>query len=353
MRLFALALLAVSLPAAPIDGVVTNGTTGKPQAGATVTLFRVGGNGPESLQSVKTDAAGRFTIDREAAGPRLLQAAYDGVTYNKMIPPGAPSSGLEIQVYQSIAKPGAARVDQHMMLLEPQPDNRMSVSESYVWSNTGKTTFNDPAKGTLQFYLPPGAQGQVTVNVLAPQGMPIRRAPDKTATPNVLKVDFPIKPGESRIDLSYALPFTSPGEFAGKILYKGGPTRLIVPPGVSLAGTGVQNMGQGPMNATIYSTELPDFKLQITGTGVLRGQGDDTGGQGSTDSGSGSGGIAQIMPKLYGSTDPKTGFSGAVDAVKWLLLMVFAILSLGFALLYRAGAGVREAPVAKAKSGRR
>lgn len=348
-----IAVLAVSLRAAPIDGVVTNGTTGKPQAGATVTLFRVGGNGPESLQSVKTDAAGRFVINQEAAGPRLLQAAYDGVTYNKMIPPGAPSSGLEIPVYKSIAKPGAARVDQHMMLLEPQPDNHMSVSESYVWNNTGKTTFNDPAKGTMQFYLPPEAQGQVTVNVLAPQGMPIRRAPEKTGTPNVFKVDFPIKPGESRIDLSYALPFTSPGEFAGKVLYKGGPTRVIVPPGVSLAGAGLQNMGQGPMNANIYSTESPEFKLQVTGTGVLRGPSDDTGGQGGTDSGSGGSQIAQIMPKLYGSADPKTGFPGAVDAVKWVMLMVFAILSLGFALLYRAGAGVQEAPVIKAKSGRR
>ena len=260
-----LALTGAVVFAAPIDGVVTNGTTGKPQANATVTLFRVGQNGPETLESVKSDAAGHFVLQQDIPGPRLIQAAYDGVTYNRMVPPGTPSSNIEIKVYQSIAKPGSARVDQHMMLLEPQPDGKMAVSESYVWNNDGKTTYNDPAKGTLQFYLPPESQGQVTVNVLAPQGMPIRRAPEKTAIPNVFKVDFPIKPGESRIDLSYGLPFTSPGEFVSKIYYKGGPTRVIVPPGVTLAGSDLKDMGPGPMKATIYSTESTDLKIQGCG----------------------------------------------------------------------------------------
>ncbi len=349
MKFAALFLVAITAVAAPVDGIVTNGTTGKPQANATVTLFRVGQNGPETLESVKTDSAGHFVLQGDIPGPRLIQAAYDGVTYNKMVPPGTPSSNLEIKVYQSIAKPGAARVDQHMMLIEPQPDGKMAVSESYVWSNDGKTTFNDPARGTLQFYLPPETQGQVTVNVLAPQGMPIRRAPEKTGIPNVYKVDFPIKPGESRIDLSYGLPFSSPGEFVSKIYYKGGPTRVIVPPGVSLAGAGLTNMGPGPMKATIYSTESSDLKMQITGTGVLRGQENDTPDQ-SESSGSG---IKQIMPKLYASSDPKEGFGGAVDSVKWILLVVLGMLSVGFAILYRAGSEKPPATPAKARSGRR
>ena len=344
-------LCAFGLAAAPIDGVVTNGTTGKPQPNATVTLFRVGGNGPESLESVKTNAAGHFTLTQDVPGPRLIQAAFDGVTYNRMVPPGTPSSGIEIQVFQSIPKPGAARVDQHMMLLEPQPDGKLAVSESYVWNNSGKTTFNDPAKGTLQFYLPPAAQGQVTVNVLAPQGMPIRRAPEATAVPNVFKVDFPIKPGESRVDLTYGLPFNSPGEFASKVLYRGGPTRVIVPPGVTLAGADLQNMGAGPMNATIYSTAATDFKLQVTGTGILRGQASESAESGGNDSGGAGGQIAQIMPKLYASSDPKGGFAGAFDSVKWVLLLVASMLAVGFTILYRSGP--QQAISEKAKRGQR
>src|SRR5579862_477021 len=88
-------LLATSVANAAIDGTVINGTTGKPQPNATVTLFKVGGNGPESIQSVKSGPDGKFliTADAQGQGPRLVQAAFDGAVYNHMIPPGFPATG--------------------------------------------------------------------------------------------------------------------------------------------------------------------------------------------------------------------------------------------------------------------
>src|SRR5437879_13768038 len=88
-----LLLLIASIAFAAVDGTVTNRTTGKPQAGATVTLYKLGQNGLESVQSVKSDAEGKFRIDQDLKGPRLLQSAYDGATYNHMLPPNAPSIG--------------------------------------------------------------------------------------------------------------------------------------------------------------------------------------------------------------------------------------------------------------------
>ncbi len=351
MKLLAALTLLTALPAfaAPIDGVVMNGTTGKPQPNATVTVYRVSGNGPESLESVKSDADGRFTLKTDIAGPRLVQAAFDGVTYNKMIPPGAPSSGLVIPVYKSEPKPGSARVDQHMILLEPGTNGRVAVSEGYIWENPGKTTFNDPDHGTLNIYLPPAAQNQVVVNVLGPGGAPIRRAPEKTDKPDVYKIDFPIKPGQSQVQISYSMPFTNPGEFQSRVLYQGGgPTRVIVPEGVSLAGSGLQDMGGGPMKAHIYSTDSPNIKVQFTGTGALRAADNSGSDQGGGGSDQGSSPIAQIMPKLYGSGDPNAGFPGMLNSVKWLLLTTLAILALGLALLYRAS----PVETAKAKSER-
>jgi len=64
----------------------------------------------------------------------------------------------------------------------------------FLWLNTGKTTFNDPEGGTLRFYAPPAAKG-IQVNATAPQGQPIRVAPEPAGQPDVYKVDFPIKPG--------------------------------------------------------------------------------------------------------------------------------------------------------------
>jgi len=95
------ALLFVSCGFAAIDGKVVNQTTGKPQPGATVTLYKLGQAGPEAIESVKSGADGKFHItqDGQGPGPRLVQAAYDGVTYNRILPPGSPSNDVTVEVY--------------------------------------------------------------------------------------------------------------------------------------------------------------------------------------------------------------------------------------------------------------
>jgi hypothetical protein len=178
------------------------------------------------------------------------------------------------------------------------------------------------------------------VNALAPGGMPIRRAAEKTTRPNVYKIDFPIKPGQSRIDLAYTMPFTSPGEFESKVLYKGTPTRFVTAQGVTVAGAGVTNLGPGPQgsNAIIFGVDSPEFKLAITGTGSLKGDSPDQGG-GGDQSGGGGQSISQIMPKLFNLGSPNAPFFETVSSVKWIISLVIGILALGFTLLYRAGSG--------------
>src|SRR5262249_2918807 len=112
-------LLTVPL-LATVDGVVTNQTTGQPQAGATVALYKLGGAGMEAAGQAKTDAQGTFTIAAEVQGPHLLQSVWEGVTYNHMLPPGSRTTGLRLDVYNSVKKqPPAAKIAQHMILLEP------------------------------------------------------------------------------------------------------------------------------------------------------------------------------------------------------------------------------------------
>jgi hypothetical protein len=330
--LFAFLFSAV-LAHAAIDGTVINATTGRPQPSATVTLYKVGGNGPEALQSVKSGPDGKFVITAEAQGPRLVQAAFDGAVYNHMIPPGFPATDIKINVYQSSKQPGAAHVEQHMMLLEPDGQN-VTVSESFVFKNDGKVTYNDPDNGTLRFFLPAAAQGKAEVNVLAPGSVPVRRAPVKTDQPNVMKLDFPVLPGESRVDVAYSIPFTSPGDFDVKTFYKGNSTKLVAPVGVTMKAPGLQNLGQEPQTkATIYGLDAPAATVQVEGTGQLsRGQASDADSGGS---GGGSGTLMQILPRLYESGDPAAGLPAAILSVKWILLLAFGILGLGFTLLYR------------------
>jgi hypothetical protein len=317
-RLSVTLLFTASLAFGAIDGKVVNQTNGKPQPGATVTLYKLGQAGPEQIESVKSGADGKFHItqDVQGPGPRLLQAAYDDVTYNRILPPGSQSNDVTVEVYNSSKQPGAAKVAQHMVLVEPVR-GQLIVSESYIFRNDGKMSYNDVDGGTLRFYLPPSANGAVKVEATAPQGMPIPQAADKTSTPHVYKLAFPIKPGETRIDIAYNLPFNAPGTFEGKILYKGGPTRLVAPNGVTIKGDNIQPIGQEPRTqASIYDVKGSDFKVEISGAGSLR-QAEDT-----SDDSSGPT-FEQIPPKVYGN-------------MKWILVLAFAILTLGFILLYRA-----------------
>lgn len=323
-------LLLVAPVMAAVDGTVVNQTSGQPQGGATVTLYRLGQDGMESVESVKSGADGKFVINQKPTGPHLLQTAFDGVTYNHMLPPAAPQNGITLQVYSASKQPGKASVAQHMVLFEPS-ERQMIVSESYIFRNDGKTAWNDPDNGTLRFFLPPEAKGIVQVNATAPQGMPIRRAAEKTAQPNIYKVDFPIKPGETRIDLTYLVPFT--GAFEGRSLFKGTPTRLVAPNGVTLKGEGIEDLGKEPRTqAGIYNVKSSPFKVTIEGVGSLRA---DSGGGGEPEQK-----IEQIMPTLYSGLAGSAGLIDKILAVKWVLLVALTTLGLGFALLYRAQAPV-------------
>jgi hypothetical protein len=330
-----LLLLATQAPAA-IDGFVLNGTTGKPQQGSTVTLYQTTNQGPQNLGSVKTDATGKFVFTQDVqagvgGGPLLLQAVYDGVQYNKTLAPGVPTLGVNIPVYQSIKSPGAAKIQQHFFVLEPSPDGNMQVTEGYVYQNDGRTTWNDPDRGTLQFELPAAAQGKVEVNVRAPGGLPIRRAPDPLGKPNQFKLDFPIKPGESSVELTWAMPFRSPGVFEDHLLSKAEVIRVVAPTGVEFKGDDLSLLGQEPTSkANIYAVKGPDVKIQVDGTGLFNTP-DDQGGSGSGQN------LSENLPKLYGLLTANSSFVQSVGAVKWILVTVFGMLALGFILLYRKG----------------
>jgi hypothetical protein len=304
-----------------VSGTVMNQTTGKPQPKANVTLFKVGG-GMQPLKTVQSDAEGKFNVDLTPQGPSLVQVAWDGVTYNTMVPPGTPSTGLTLNVFDVTKQPSTAKITQHMVLLEPS-DSALQVSESLFAVNESKTTYSDPANGSFRFYLPAAANGDVSVTINEPQAIiPLQRPAEKTSTANVYKVNFPIKPGETRFDVSYRLPKTE--TFSSRILHKEGATRMVAPVGVTLTGDGITPLGTEPRTkATIYEVKPPDYKVSIAGTGSLRPAADSgTSGDDSDDPSGGGNSISQIQAPL--------------NEKRWVIVSLgLAILMLGLIVLYR------------------
>jgi len=330
MKTIALFLL-LSVPALAVDGTVINQTTGKPAGNATVTLYKLGQAGPEALESVHTDAQGKFAIQQNAeGGPHNLQATYEGVTYPHILRPGSPSTGITLEVYSASKQTGGAKVANHFLILQPS-QTQMVISEVFLYRNEGKTAYNDPDSGTLKFYLPPAAKGSVKVQAKGPNGMPLDQLAQKTGKADVYKVDFPIKPGETQFEVSYVVPYTSPGRFGSKDLSGAAETLLVAPQGVTLKGDGVEFSRQEPRTqAGIYAVKKSSFELEISGqmpASERQGQSAEEPNSGQT--------IEQLMPKLFNQIDGSASFIQKVLAVKWILLLALGILALGFTQLYR------------------
>jgi hypothetical protein len=328
MRKLASFLLFTAAAFAAVTGTVTNQTTGKPQANTTVTLYKFGQGGMEPADSAKTDAEGNFAIakDPQAPGPKMLRVEIDGVTYNKILPPGTPTTGVTLNVYNAGKQPGAAKVSKHMLLFEPA-GSQMTVNETLLVKNDSKLTWSDPQNGTIQFFLPAAVNGTVDAKGTAPDGMPVPIPTEKTAKPNVYTAKFEIKPGETRIDLTYTVPYTTGDTYEGKIVTKDDNSYLIAPNGVTLQGDHLSDLGTEPRTqAHIFGLTDNSYKITLAGAEAeppaaaapAADQADSTGPQ-----------IEQILPRVN-------------SHAKLILALVLGILALGFALLYRASEPAKE-----------
>jgi len=319
---------------AVITGEVRNQSTGKPQAGATVALYKLGTQtGLELIDQAKSDAQGHFTINQEVRGPHLVRTAFDGVTYNHMLPPGQPTTGLSLDVFNASKQPGEAKVSKHMILLEPGA-GQVAVTETFLFTNQGKTAWNDPDRGTLRFFLPEAAGGKAKVNATAPGGMPLGAPIIRVSrNENIFAADFAVKPGDTRFDLTYSLPYTEGARYAGRVVTKDENTYLIVPDGVTLTGENLNDLGVEPRSkAHIFGLSGDTYKVQLAGAAAA-GPAD----EGAAES-EGGPKIEQIMPRVFGQA-------------KLIIALALGILALGFTLLYRApGAAALAAKTAAKES---
>jgi len=318
-------LLALPLSAA-VTGTVMNGTTGAPQGAAKVTLYKFGQGGMEPVTDTRTDAQGRFSINQvlTGRGPAMLRVEVDNVTYNQMIPPGTPSTGLTLQVYNATRQqPQDVKVSKHMLVFQPSSGGPMTVSETFLVENTGKTTWFDPESGTLRFYLPAAAQGKVDATATAPDGMAVPIPTGKTAAAEVYAAKFEIKPGETRFDLNYAVPYTAGAPYAGRIATRDENTYLVAPQGVTLAGAGLEDLGEEPRShAHIYGLSAAAYRIALTGAVAAAAAAEPAADSGADQQDSGSR-VEIVLPRV----NSKAGL---------IVGLALAILALGFVLLYRA-----------------
>ena len=316
--LLAAGILTSPLHAA-IQGTVINRTTGKPVPRVPVTLVKFGGaQGMAPVRELNTDAEGKFSFDEALLklGSQpvhgMLRTEHEGISYTKMIVPDTNLDDIEIEVYD-IAKGETLEPEMTAFLFEPGSQETV-INRFFQFSNetSPPRTFSDPDEGTLQFYLPPGAQGSVQVSATGPAGMPLPSSATKTSREDIYKVDFPLKPGQNLIELTYRLPPADVANFTSRILYDNVETRFVIPEGVSVEGQDLKLIGQEPQSlASIYEYNgKGQFSLKISGEGRLSRE--------ASAGGGGDGNEISIAP------------APVAKELGWVIAITAAILGVGF-----------------------
>lgn len=186
-----------------ITGTVTNATTGQAMAHTAITLVQLQG----SMQSVATgtsDAAGHYRFSQTAPGPYMVEVDYQGVPYFAQVTAGQAET--DVQVYDVVQDANLMQVDAEIMVLQPSQGQLAVVNEYRVENNLQPPRTLTLKGGMFHFRVPAGATVDL-VRVQGPGEMPLVRQATATAQHDVYSVDSPLRPGETRIQISYRVPY--------------------------------------------------------------------------------------------------------------------------------------------------
>ena len=216
-----------SLLAASITGTVTNKTTNKPAAGDDVVLIKLAQGMQESTRT-KTDARGRFTLDLPDEGIHLVRVTHDKANYFRPAPPGTQS--VEVEVFNAAAKVSGVTGEADVIRIQSDPGGAgLRIVENFFVKNESTPPMTQFSDRPFEFYLPAGAVIEGSA-ALAPGGMPVQAAPVPLGdTPNHYAFIFPIRPGETRFQITYKIAYNGSLKFTPRMVIPTDTVAVMMP----------------------------------------------------------------------------------------------------------------------------
>ena len=181
--------------------------------GDDVVLIRLA-QGMQEATRTKTDAKGRFTLEVPDAGIHLVRVTHDKANYFRPAPPGTQS--VEVEVYDSATKVAGVSSEADVMRIQTDESGKsLRVVENFFVKNESNPPKTQFGERPFEFYLPTGAVVEGSA-ALGPGGMPVQASPVPLGDPNHFAFIFPIRPGETRFQITYRLPYSGNQKFAPK-----------------------------------------------------------------------------------------------------------------------------------------
>jgi hypothetical protein len=305
-----------------ITGIVTNKTTNKPGAGDDVVLIRLA-QGMQEAARTKTDAKGHFTLE---------------------IPNG--DTGMHLVRVTSEADV--------MRLQTDESGKALRIIENFFVKNESNPPLTQFSDRPFEFYLPEGAVVEGSA-ALAPGGMPVQATPTPLSEPNHYAFIFPIRPGETRFQISYRLPYSGSLKFAPRVMMPTDTVAIMMPksmtfkPGPSSPYTPVteETTAQTYVARNAQPSQALDFTVSGTGQMPRDAAASAAGGAATADASapSGAGGAAGSAAS---DTRPGGGLGTPLDPEgtndPWSKYKWWILGGLGLAMAVGAGMMLKRGP---------
>ena len=356
---FAALALPLSLVAATISGTVIDKTTNKPAAGDTAVLLDLQQSMQESARTT-IDAQGHYSFTvANTSGMHLVQVEHQKASYYAPVPPNTTTANLD--VYDVAQKVQGVHIYADVTRMETDAQG-LNVTENYFIRNESKPPMTQFGPRAFEFYLPQGAKLQ-GATAAGPGGMAVASQPVPLSEKGKYAFIFPVRPGETRFQLAYQLPYTGSMTLHAQVSMPADNVAVMLPKTMTFSGSGFQLMpgdASGPGAQTYLATNVKpgdSLAYSVSGTGSMpreQQNGDQNQTAGNADQG------AQGMPGAQDqaaapSNAPGGGLGKPIDTPDplqkykwWILSGVGLALVVAAAFSMRAKPGQQPAPAAAA-----
>ena len=271
-----------------ISGSISNKTSNQPSAGDDVVLLKLS-EGMQEAARTKSDARGKFTLAVPAdGGQHLVRVTHQGVNYFKPAPAGTTSVELDVYDAGKQVQGVAGRAD----ILRVQTENgQLEVTELFVLQNNSTPPRTQMSDRSFEFTLPAGAVVDSSL-AAGPGGMPVTSAPVPTGEKNHYAYVFPIRPGETKFQMSYHLPYSGSFSFQPQMLTPMEDVVVMLPKSMTFKGDASLFASSGEEKGmTIFvAHNLPAGKqiaFSVSGTGQIPRDAQDDAGDGQQNANAG------------------------------------------------------------------
>jgi hypothetical protein len=260
-------VLVAAAHAGTLSGTVINRTTGKPEPNIVLDLLSPTQNMAE-LATATSDAQGHFSATKDSIGtaPVLIRATFHDVSFNTFSPPGRPT--VEVEVYDLSKDPKSITIPSHVIIFEPQDSRLVGAEEYSIQNNSQPAVAYFRTEGNFDFAIPENATLN-QVSTTTAMGMAITQASiDKGK--GRFAISYPFRPGQTNVRLSYELPYANnSATLKLPATYPGAKLLVVVPPGITLTGDGLNSAGQ-EQGMMVYTHEPLPAKgiLSVSLSGV-------------------------------------------------------------------------------------